>query len=134
MLEKIDHIGIAVKSLSGALSIYTDGFEMKAGKVEVVKSMSVKLCFVNVGGTKIELLEGIDNNSPISKFINRKGEGVHHICYVVDDIKTVLQKLKSRGYKLIDKVPKEGAGGSMIAFVHPVAASGVLIELKEKNV
>ncbi len=134
MLKKVDHIGIAVRDITEALRIYTAGFGLEAGNFETVESMAVKLCFMEVGGTKIELLQGTTPDSPITKFIGKKGEGIHHICYQVEDISACMSNLKKNGFRLTDEIPKCGAMGAKVAFIPPDQASGVLIELKEKHV
>lgn len=128
MLTKIDHIGIAVKSLDNALEFYKSiGIEPES--FEEVKSQQVKVAFLKIGQSNVELLEPTTEASPIAKFLDKKGEGIHHTCYEVKDIYEVLEKLKDSGVKLINESPVEGAHGKKVAFVHPKSANGVLTEL-----
>jgi methylmalonyl-CoA/ethylmalonyl-CoA epimerase len=130
MLEKIDHIGIAVKSLDEAVKFYSlMGVEPE--HFEEVESQKVRVAFINVGGTNIELLEPTSEESPIAKYIEKKGEGIHHIAYSVASVKDSLAALKAEGMKLIDEEPKPGAHNKLIAFVHPRSVNGVLTELSE---
>lgn len=130
MLQKIDHIGIAVKSLDEALKFY-GVLDAAPEHFEEVPSQKVRVAFISVGDTHIELLEPTSEDSPIAKYLEKKGEGIHHIAYRVPCIKTALEKLKAEGIKLIDEEPKEGAHGMKIAFVHPKSVNGVLTELSE---
>ncbi len=133
MLNKIDHIGIAVKSLEEAKKFYENAFGLDPSPVESVPSQMVTLIFFQAGDTRIELLEGTSHESPISKFIDKKGEGIHHICYEVDNLRETLSKLQELGIKLIDKEPRTGAHGKLIAFLNPKSTGGTLIELTEKD-
>jgi len=130
MLKRIDHIGIAVKSLDDALIFYKS-IGVSPYHFEEVESQKVKVAFVRVGESNIELLEPTSPESPIAKFIEKKGEGMHHIAYEVSDIKNALEVLKSQGCQLIDNEPKVGAHNKLIAFVHPKSVSGVLTELSQ---
>ncbi|BAI81386.1 methylmalonyl-CoA epimerase [Deferribacter desulfuricans SSM1] len=130
MLKKIDHIGIAVKNIDEALSLYKT-LGITPYHFEEVESQKVKTAFIKVGESNIELLEPTSPDSPIAKFIEKKGEGIHHIAYLVDDVKSCLENLKEKGFKLIDEEPKAGAHGKLIAFVHPKSTNGVLMELCE---
>ncbi|ADR18957.1 methylmalonyl-CoA epimerase [Calditerrivibrio nitroreducens] len=130
MLKRIDHIGIAVKSLDEALIFYKS-IGVSPYHFEEVESQKVKVAFVRVGESNIELLEPTSPESPIAKFIEKKGEGMHHIAYEVSDIKNALEVLKSQGCQLIDNEPKVGAHNKLIAFVHPKSVSGVLTELSQ---
>lgn len=130
MLKKIDHIGIAVKNIDEALSIYK-ALGITPYHFEEVESQKVKTAFIKVGESNIELLEPTSPDSPIAKFIEKKGEGIHHIAYLVDDVKSCLENLKEKGFKLIDEEPKAGAHGKLIAFVHPKSTNGVLMEVCE---
>jgi len=127
--NKIAHIGIAVQSLDQALPFYTDALGLQVEAVEEVESESVKIAFLKIGETRIELLEPLDDTSPIQRFIDKKGEGIHHIALDVDDIHHRLAQLKQLGIELVNKEPKEGANQSQIAFIHPKSANGVLFEL-----
>ena len=127
---KLDHIGIAVKSLDTA-KIYQD-LGLKIDHVEEVKTQGVKTAFISVGDANLELLEPLSPESPVAKFIEKRGEGIHHICFRVTDIESHLARLRSRGYRLINEAPVPGAHGCRVAFLHPAAGNGVLIELSEK--
>jgi len=126
-----DHIGIAVKNINQSMDFYKRGLGLELGGIEEIPDRNLRVGFINVGTTKIELIESTSGDSAIAKYIAKKDEGIHHICLLVDDIKAVLAKMKAEGFKLIDNEPREGAEGSMVAFVHPKAANGVLIELKQ---
>lgn len=133
MAKKIDHIGIAVKSLEASLPLYTEHLKLKLLGIEEVESEGVKVAFLKVGESKIELLEPLNNESPIAKFIEKKGEGIHHIALGVDDIKNRVKEIKEKGLRMINDEPKTGAGGAQIAFMHPKSTGGVLYELCEKH-
>jgi len=130
----IDHIGIAVKSLDTAIPFYENIFGLKCYNIEEVKDQKVKTAFFKLGQVKIELLESTDPEGPIGKFIERKGEGLHHIALAVRDIEKQLNKAESKGVRLIDTVARKGAEGFDIAFLHPKSTFGVLTELcEDKN-
>jgi methylmalonyl-CoA/ethylmalonyl-CoA epimerase len=129
MKPTLDHIGIAVRSLETA-RIYED-MGLEVDHVETVESQGVKTAFLSVGGSRLELLEPTGESSPVAKFIEKRGEGVHHLCFRVDDIDAELERLKAKGYRLINESPVPGAHGCRIAFLHPSAGSGVLIELSQ---
>jgi methylmalonyl-CoA/ethylmalonyl-CoA epimerase len=128
-MNKIEHIGIAVKDLEKSNLLYAKLFGEPHYKIEEVKSESVKTSFFKVGQNKIELLEATDDNSAIAKFIDRKGEGIHHIAFDVDDIEKEIERLKSEGFIVINETPKKGADNKLVAFLHPKSSNGVLIEL-----
>ncbi|MGE4319077.1 MAG: methylmalonyl-CoA epimerase [Deferribacterales bacterium] len=128
MLEKIDHIGIAVNNLEEAVKFYTT-MGIKPNHFEEVESQKVKVAFIKVGESNIELLEPTSPESPIAKYIEKKGEGIHHIAYAVANIDKALKKLKEDGAKLINEEPMDGAHGKKVAFVHPKSVNGVLTEL-----
>lgn len=130
MLKRIDHVGIAVKSLDEAVKFY-NSIGVTPYHYEEVESQKVKVAFIKVGESNIELLEPTSPESPIAKFLEKKGEGIHHIAYEVEDIKESLALLKSQGCQLIDNEPKIGAHNKLIAFVHPKSVSGVLTELSQ---
>jgi methylmalonyl-CoA/ethylmalonyl-CoA epimerase len=132
-ITHIEHIGIAVKSLDEAIPFYENVFGLKCYNVEEVKEQKVKTAFFMVGQTKIELLESTDPEGPIGKFIEKKGEGVHHIAYAVDKIEDQLKGAEENGVKLIDQTPRKGAEGLDIAFLHPKSTFGVLTELCENK-
>lgn len=127
----IEHIGIAVKSLDTAIPFYEDVFGLKCYAVEEVADQKVKTAFFMVGQTKIELLESTDAEGPIGKFLEKKGEGIHHIAFAVDNLQEKLQNAEKKGVQLIDKTPRKGAEGLNIGFLHPKSTFGVLTELCE---
>ncbi|MDI6726220.1 MAG: methylmalonyl-CoA epimerase [Smithellaceae bacterium] len=129
---KIDHIGLAVESIAKALGFYGDTLGLKLEGEEVVAGQRVKTAFLPTGDTEIELLESLDPEGPIAKFIEKKGEGIHHIAWEVADLDAALRELKGKGIRLIDAEPRPGAGGKRIAFIHPKDSFGVLVELCEK--
>ena len=131
-LSHIEHIGIAVKSLENAIPVYEQMLGLKCYAVEEVADQKVKTAFFKVGQTKIELLESTDPEGPIGKFIEKKGEGVHHIAFATEDgLQKSLDELAAKGVQLIDKAPRKGAEGLNIAFLHPKSTIGVLTELCE---
>ena len=130
MTTRLDHIGIAVRSLEAAKIYQTLGLEVQ--HTETVETQKVKTAFLSVGDSNLELLEPTSPDSPIAKFIEKRGEGIHHICLRVDNIEEHLERLKSEGYRLINEAPVPGAHGCRVAFLHPAAGNGVLIELSEK--
>jgi len=129
----IEHIGIAVKNIDEAKKFYEDVLGLKCYAVEEVKDQKVKTAFFRLGQTKIELLESTDVEGPIAKFIEKRGEGIHHIAYAVKDIDTTLKQVETKGVSLIDKVSRRGAEGLHIGFLHPKTTGGVLTELCEKK-
>lgn len=131
MIEKIDHIGIAVKDLNEAALFYKEILGLELSSVEEVESQGVKVGFIQIGESNVELLEGTNENGSINKFIEKRGEGVHHIAFKVESIDDVLKILVEKGVRLIDEKPREGAGGKKIAFLHPKSTNGVLIEICE---
>ncbi len=128
-LTYIEHIGIAVKNLDESIKFYENVFGLKCYGVEEVIDQKVKTAFFQIGETKIELLESTETDGPISKFIEKKGEGIHHIAFKTKDISSSLKELEEKNIRLIDEHPRKGAEGLNIAFLHPKAANGVLIEL-----
>ncbi|MDR4948498.1 methylmalonyl-CoA epimerase [Neobacillus cucumis] len=133
MIEKVDHIGIAVKSLEKTLPFYTDVLKLSLLGVEEVESQKVKVAFLKVGDTKIELLEPLSKESPIAGFIAKRGEGIHHVALGVSSIEERIAEMKQQGIRMIDEQPRLGAGGAQIAFMHPKSTTGVLFELCEKK-
>jgi methylmalonyl-CoA/ethylmalonyl-CoA epimerase len=131
--QYIEHIGIAVKNLDEAVVYYEKVLGLKCYAVEKVKDQKVRTAFFKVGQTKIELLESTDPDGPIAKFILKKGEGIHHIAFCVNDLPGKLKEVEQKGVQLIDKVPKEGAEGLNIAFLHPQSTFGVLTEFCERK-
>ncbi|MCK5391294.1 MAG: methylmalonyl-CoA epimerase [Deltaproteobacteria bacterium] len=135
LLENLYHVAIAVKDLSAVEEVYKTALGLRVEHREVVEDQGVNTSMLvpKDGGTAIELLEPLDENSPISKFLDKRGEGIHHICFKVDDIEAVLERLKKQGVRLIDETPRPGAYNSRVAFIHPKAMNGVLVELSEVN-
>lgn len=128
-MQQIEHIGIAVKDLTEAIPRYESLLNTPCYKQEIVESEQVKTAFFKTGNNKIELLQSLSADGVIAKFIERKGEGMHHIAYAVDDIASEMERLKSEGFILLNEVPKKGADNKMICFVHPKSTNGVLTEL-----
>lgn len=128
-MKNIEHIGIAVKDLDEANEVYAKLFGKPSYKTEVVESESVKTSFFKVGNQKIELLEGLHEESIITKYIEKKGEGVHHIAFEVDNINQEIERLKQEGFVVLSDTPKQGADNKLVVFLHPKSAQGVLIEL-----
>ncbi len=131
-LTHIEHIGIAVKNLDESIKFYEEILGLKCYAVEEVTDQKVKTAFFQIGQTKIELLESTDPEGPIGKFIEKRGEGIHHIAYAANELESSLEALKNKGIKLIDEKPRPGAEGLSIAFLHPKDTHGVLTELCEK--
>ncbi len=132
MLEKIDHLGIAVKSIEEARKFYENVMGLKCERIEEVSSQKVKTAFYSIGDTHIELLEPTADDSPVAKFLETKGEGVHHIAYATDNIELQLENAANSGAKLIHEKPIIGAGGKKVAFIHPKSSHGVLTEFCAK--
>lgn len=132
MVNKVDHIGIAVKSLDETLRFYEDILGIECTSTEIVEEQKVKVAFLPIGDTEVELLESTEEDGPVAKFIEKRGEGVQHIAYRVDNIEKAIGELKEKGIRLIDQQPRYGAGGAKIAFLHPKSTFGVLIELCER--
>jgi len=130
-ITHIEHIGIAVKSIDEAIKYYEQVLGLKCYNIEEVKDQKVKTAFFKVGDTKIELLESTDPEGPIGKFLEKKGEGIHHIAFAVKGIEDQLKQSESKGVQLIDKAPRKGAEGLDIAFLHPKSTFGVLTEFCE---
>lgn len=128
-MKKIEHLGIAVKDLESANNIYAKLFNQQPYKTEVVESEGVSTSFFKVGENKIELLEATNPNSAIAKFIEKKGEGIHHVAFDVDDIYAEMERLKKEGFIILNEEPKKGADNKLVCFVHPKSANGVLVEL-----
>ncbi len=132
MIKKIDHIGIAVSNLEESLSFYEGALGLKVENIEEVPEQKVKVGFLDIGGVHLELLEPTSPDGPVAKFIEKRGEGIHHISILVDNIENSIESIKEKGIKLIDETPRKGAGDSKMAFIHPKSAHGVLLELYEK--
>ncbi|MFX3623124.1 MAG: methylmalonyl-CoA epimerase [Ectobacillus sp.] len=133
-MKKIDHIGIAVRSLEETLPFYTDVLQLELLGVEEVASQQVKVAFLKLGESKLELLEPLSAESPIAQFIAKRGEGIHHVALGVSSIEERIQELKQKGVHMIDETPRLGAANAHIAFMHPKSAHGVLYELCEKKI
>ncbi|HLO27130.1 MAG TPA: methylmalonyl-CoA epimerase [Geobacteraceae bacterium] len=129
MLNKIDHIGVAVASLDETMPFYRDQLGMAVKGIEEVAEQKVRVAFLQIGESKIELLEPTSAESPVAKFLEKNGPGIHHIAYQVDDIEAAIRKLETDGARMIDRVPRTGAHSARIAFVHPKSSGGVLTEL-----
>ena len=131
MIIKLDHIAIAVKDLESALEPYTKALGLTVSDTEEIPDQQVRIACLPIGDTEIELLEPTTDDSGVAKFLEKRGEGLHHICLEVDDLKATLARLKDQGMRLIDEEPRDGGKGKRIAFVHPRSMTGVLIELTE---
>jgi methylmalonyl-CoA/ethylmalonyl-CoA epimerase len=129
MLTNIEHIGIAVKDISASNELFTKLFNIAPYKSESVESEGVMTSFFKINETKVELLEATNPDSPIAKFIEKKGEGIHHIAFEVDDILAEMKRLEAEGFTLLNQVPKRGADNKLVCFLHPKGTKGVLIEL-----
>lgn len=129
----VDHIGIAVKSIDEAFGFWESTLGIKCTGVEEVEEQKVKTAFLPIGDTEVELLEATSEESPVAKFIEKKGEGIHHLAIRVENLETALAELKEKGVRLIDETPRYGAGGAKIAFVHPKSTGGILLELSERQ-
>ena len=131
-LKRVDHIGIAVKNLEEAVNFYETAIGLKAVGYETVEEQKVKVAFLPCGDSELELLESTEPDGPIARFIEKNGPGIQHIAIRVDDIDKALEELKEKGVRLIDQTPRYGAGNARIAFVHPKATGGVLLELTQR--
>ena len=132
-MDKIEHIGIAVKDLGVSNKLYEKLLGKPHYKIEEVLSEGVRTSFFQVGPNKIELLEAIREDSPIAKFLEKKGEGIHHIAFAVENIEEEMARLEKEGFVLLNKIPKQGADNKLVAFIHPKTAGGVLVELCQEN-
>jgi len=133
MLKKVEHIGIAVKQLTESNLLFTKLFGKESYKMEKVEREGVNTSFFILGETKIELLEATRPDSAIAKFIEKRGEGIHHLAYEVDDILAEISRLKNEGFEFISETPKEGADNKLIVFLHPKCTNGVLVELCQEK-
>lgn len=129
MTNKINHIGIAVKNLENAIPLYRDQLGMEFEGTEEVTEQKVRVAFLKIGESRIELLEPTSPDSPVAKFLEKNGEGIHHMAYEVADIEVALAELKEKEVRLVDEKPRRGAHGSLIAFLHPKATGGILTEI-----
>lgn len=130
---KVDHIGIAVKNLDETLKFYTDILGLECQGTEVVEEQKVRVAFLPVGDTEVELLESTTEDGPIARFIEKNGEGMQHIAFKVDNIEEAIAYMQEKGMRMIDEAPRYGAGGAKIAFVHPKSSHRVLVELSERE-
>jgi methylmalonyl-CoA/ethylmalonyl-CoA epimerase len=128
-MQKVEHIGVAVTSLSASIPLFEKLLNTKCYKIEKVESENVNTAFFQTGPTKIELLESITTDGVISKFVEKKGEGIHHIAFEVENIHSEIERLKKEGFRIINETPKKGADNKLICFLHPLSSNGVLIEL-----
>ena len=133
MLKKIDHIGIAVRDLEKSLGLYRDVLGMNHEGTSEEKDRQLLAAMLDCGGVHVELLQATDPDSVISRFIEKRGEGVHHICFEGEDIEGTLKSLKQAGLRLVDETPRPGVGGCLVAFVHPASTGGVLLEVSQKK-
>ncbi|HJZ66745.1 MAG TPA: methylmalonyl-CoA epimerase [Blastocatellia bacterium] len=129
---KIDHLGIAVRSISDSLGFYRDALGLEVDGSETVEDQGVHVALLPVGESRIELLEPVSEETPVGRFIAKRGEGLHHICYEVEELASKLDDFRSRGLRLLEGYPRRGAEGKLVAFLHPASAHGVLVELVEK--
>jgi methylmalonyl-CoA/ethylmalonyl-CoA epimerase len=128
---KLEHIGIATRGIDEAIGFWRDALGLEVAETEVVEDQKVRVAMLPIGEQRVELLEPTSDDSPIAKFLEKRGSGIHHIAVRVDDIRATLARLKSNGARLIDETPRIGAGGCQVAFIHPSSANGVLLELVE---
>ena len=126
---KIDHIGIATRELEDGLAVWRDALGLKVDATEEVTEQGVRVAMLQIGETHVELLEALRPDSPVARFIEKRGPGIHHIAVEVEDIRASLSELKRKGARLVDETPRVGAGGCLVAFVHPSSTNGVLLEL-----
>lgn len=134
MIKNIDHIGIAVKSLEEALPLYTETLKLELEGIETVESQGVKVAFILAGNTRLELLEALSPESAIAKFIEKRGEGIHHVALGVEQIEDRIKEIKESGLRMIDEKLRKGAHHADVAFIHPKSMAGVLYELCERTV
>ncbi len=131
MYSRIDHIGIAVRSLNESLRVYGEAMGLKVERIEEVPDQRTRVAMLPVGESRLELLEATGEDSPVAKFLCKRGEGMHHICFRVEDIRQEISRLRAAGVRMIDETPRKGAGGCLVAFVHPSGTGGVLVELSQ---
>ncbi len=132
-IKNIDHIGIAVKSIEQAGKFYTDVLGLHIEDIETVAEQKVNVAFIPITDSEVELLESVEPDGPVAKYIEKRGEGIQHMAFRVDDINQCLAELKEKGVRLIDQTPRHGAGGAKIAFIHPKETNGVLVEICERD-
>jgi len=133
MKATLDHVGIAVGDLAASLGFFRDALGLEMDAPEDVPSQRVRVTFLPAGESSLELLEPTTPDSPVARYLTKRGAGVHHVAFRVDDIRAALAELKARGVRLIDESPRPGAHGALVAFIHPSATDGVLVELKQAN-
>ena len=129
---KIDHLGIAVRSISDSSKFYVDALGLDIAGTETIEDQGVRVALLPVGESRVELLEPISDDTTVGRFISKRGEGLHHICYEVEDVQSKIDQLKARGVRVLEGYPRRGAEGKLVAFLHPASANGVLVELVEK--
>ena len=132
MLKKISHIGIAVNDIEAAARFYTESLGLKLGGVEEVADQKVKVAFLPIGEVRLELVQPTSPDSTVAKFLEKNGQGVHHVAYHVEDVAAEVERLKTEGVKMVDETPRRGAHNTQVAFVHPKASGGVLTELVQE--
>ena len=132
-IKNIDHIGIAVRSIEQAGKFYTDVLGLAIEDIETVAEQKVNVAFIPITDSEVELLESVEPDGPVAKYIEKRGEGIQHIAFRVDNIYRCLEELKEKGVRLIDETPRHGAGGAKIAFIHPKETNGVLVEICERD-
>ena len=132
MERKLNHVGIAVRSINASVPVFSALFPQERVEVEEVADQGVRVAFLRTGPCTLELTEATRPDSPVAKFIEKRGEGVHHLSFEVDDVQAELDRLRTAGVRLVDERPRRGAGGALIAFIHPSSTNGVLIELSQK--
>lgn len=133
MFNKMSHIGIAVKDLEASVELFSSLFGKQPDHVEEVPDQKVKAAMFTIGSSSIELAQATDSSSPVTRFLEKRGEGMHHVSFVVDDIDRELARLKGAGFRFIDERPRVGADGYLVAFLHPQSTNGVLIEISQKK-
>jgi len=132
-IKNIDHIGIAVNNIEQAGKFYTDVLGLHIEDIETVAEQKVNVAFIPITDSEVELLESTEPDGPVAKYIEKRGEGIQHIAFRVDDINQCLEELKEKGVRLIDQTPRHGAGGAKIAFIHPKETNGILVEICERD-
>src|SRR5262249_23761949 len=132
MFRKIDHIGVAVRSIASSARLYSESLGLPLGSIETVETEGVRIAFLGEGEAHLELLEPIDSSGHVARFLEKRGEGIHHVCFEVEDIRAALAELARAGIDTVGDAPRAGAGGSEVAFLHPKHTGGVLIELCRK--
>lgn len=129
----LHHVAVAVDDIENYSSIFERLFGLKTGPVETNTANKISLSFLDIQNSKLEFIKPLDDDSPIARFLSKRGPGIHHFCLLVDDIKAAIDEMKSKGVRMIDDKPRQGASGSLIAFIHPESAGGILIEMKQEK-